>query len=1018
MTVVSLDVLALAAPAGAQEATTAPRAQGAKSDDSALQEVIVTSYRASLESAVNRKRDSSQPIESIVAEDIGKMPDQNVAESLQRLPGIQINRAGGKGTQVLIDGLGNNLITLNGEVFLTGRESYTSGEASGGGAGSNVQYASLEGIPSEEIGGIDVIKNPNASDREGGLGGTINLITRSALAQKDGLNLAANVRGTKASDAEGGVTPVATLVGGYKFNDNFAITASLSYDDQKTRDKQFQDQNRNQWLITDAAQVGAYVGSPSASTLSTMPGGQLYIIPQLAYLSDILQEVKTKGGALGAEWNWSETVTSSLNYFYVKEEDESTTYSNKVWFNGQGSAPGSLHPGIDPSQPFSIDSNGVVESATFMANGAETATLYQNQDAQSNTVHFTTRFDAGGPLAGDVGLFWAKATSELQAAQADVEHGLYNWSSPAASGATSPAAPGCNNGGAACDDGNHGYSFTWNNGGTSGLPSVSYPNSFGFTDLLSNPAYTTFKSNWAWANSLDEKNQAFRGNLHYKVSDGLTLSGGLRIAKRDVDQTFGRYLIDGATLGTSGVGAGTAAGNCCIAAGQSGTWLYYQDPGYAAIPFSIAGTLPAGSVGKSVPNLVKYYNSFASGKIAVKDPGVGGMKDPATYLSTVWAQGGVTNTTEKFFVDTLSSFSVEEKTSAAYVMADTGTAEDRYHASFGVRVVKTQLDVDNAQSAPLPTWFGTASWNGVNSNNIPISHGRTYTDVLPTLNFVFDATDAQKVRFGAARVVAPQNLFQLGLGNSYNFTRGADDPVTGGARFQFANGTSGNPNLDPFRASQFNLSWEDYLAGGGLVSAGFFYKQVDNFVVNANIATLVPDDFGGTTNNVVTPVNGGKGRIYGVEIGAQYSFSNGIGFAANYTRSESTSDQDTSFATDLPIPGVSKDSINLVAFYENHGFSARAAYAWRSKAVNNSLVGSTFPFPDQNGDIKVYGVYAAAYGQLDAQVGYDFGPRFGVVLSAVNLTNEKQHTYLQFTNLPFTYDDTGRRLFFGFKTKL
>ena len=162
------------------------------------------------------------------------MPDQNVAESLQRLPGIQINRAGGKGTQVLIDGLSNNLITLNGEVFLTGKEFYVSGEASGGGNGGNIQYSSLEGIPSEEIGGIDVIKNPTAADREGGLGGTINLRTRSALAQRDGLNLAANIRGTKATDAEGGVTPNATLVGGFKFSDNFAITAGLSYDDQKT----------------------------------------------------------------------------------------------------------------------------------------------------------------------------------------------------------------------------------------------------------------------------------------------------------------------------------------------------------------------------------------------------------------------------------------------------------------------------------------------------------------------------------------------------------------------------------------------------------------------------------------------------------------------------------------------------------------------------------------------------------------------------------------------------------------
>ena len=113
-----------------------------------------------------------------------------MAESLQRLPGVQIDRSGGKRPRhpVLIDGLRQNLITLNGEVFLTGREFYVSGEASGGGAGGNSQYGSLEAIPSEEIGGIDVIKNPSASITEGGLGGTIDFKTaRSAAAQPDGL---------------------------------------------------------------------------------------------------------------------------------------------------------------------------------------------------------------------------------------------------------------------------------------------------------------------------------------------------------------------------------------------------------------------------------------------------------------------------------------------------------------------------------------------------------------------------------------------------------------------------------------------------------------------------------------------------------------------------------------------------------------------------------------------------------------------------------------------------------------
>src|SRR3979490_1064224 len=190
-TVVSSGTLMLAPALKAQQTTTqssSTSTAGEASKDS-LQEVVVTGFRAALQSALDSKRKSELPIESVAAEDLGKMPDQNVAESLQRLPGVQIDRAQGQGTAVLIDGLRQNLTTLNGDIFLTGKALYVSGEASGGGAGGNAQYSSLEGIPSEEIGGIDVIKNPSAAITEGGLGGTINLKTRDPLAQPQGLTI-------------------------------------------------------------------------------------------------------------------------------------------------------------------------------------------------------------------------------------------------------------------------------------------------------------------------------------------------------------------------------------------------------------------------------------------------------------------------------------------------------------------------------------------------------------------------------------------------------------------------------------------------------------------------------------------------------------------------------------------------------------------------------------------------------------------------------------------------------------
>jgi iron complex outermembrane receptor protein len=1016
-TVVSSGALILAPGLKAQQtATQSSSAAGETSKDS-LQEVVVTGFRAALQSALDSKRKSELPIESVAAEDLGKMPDQNVAESLQRLPGVQIDRSQGQGTAVLIDGLRQNLTTLNGDIFLTGKEFYVSGEASGGGAGGNAQYASLEGIPSEEIGGIDVIKNPSAAITEGGLGGTINLKTRDPLAQPQGLTIGGNFRESY-GQGSGQWTPVGALVGSFKLNDRLAFQGSVSYDDEKTHTKEFEAANRSQWLTSSSA-TPPYVGPLTPAGLTMLPGGQLYTEPQLAYFSDIDDRRKILGATFGVTAQITDSIRSSLRWFHSREQDTTLTYSDKAWFNGAGATPATppkpqtLIPGIDPTLPYSIDGNGVVQNATFNANGAETATLYQQNVARANNYQFVTSFDDGGPLRGDLGLSYAKANSDLQASQADVEHGLYLTSAKVA---TSPTAPGCNNGASTCAGaGNHGYQFTYANGGTSGLPSVSYLAPY--ADVLSNPSYTTFKSNWAWANQTQQRQFAVKTNVQFDpafIKDvPSTLSAGVRYAGRDIDQTFGRYLIN------STLPDGSVAGN--VNDPNGGPYVYYQDPGYGTpnIPYSTA---------TSNPGLAKLVGNFAVGNILVKDPVTGGMTHPGSYLQTVWAGAGVPNMTERLFVDGLSSFSVRERTTAAYIMGDIGGPENHFHMNFGVRVVDTNLTIDNGQSAQVPTYYGTAVWNGVDSNVIPNQVKRNYTDVLPSFNFVLDVTETQKVRFGAARVVAPQDLFLLGLGNSYNFTRETNNRTnirTGKLDgFAFDGGSSGNAQLDPYRASQFSVSYENYFAQNGLVSVAGFYKQVDNFVIISNVATTVQDDFGGTTRTVKEPLNAGKGRIYGFELGGQYAFGsdllpwlNGAGVAANYTRSMSQSDQVTSFSTRASIPGVSKDSVTGTLYYERFGFSARASYSWQGKAVSDSLYGSTFQFNDQNNVSKVYQIFAAPYGQLDAQVGYDFDTHFGVLASAQNLTNAAQHTYLQWPNQPFTYDQWGRRFFVGFKFK-
>jgi len=988
----SLWVLAICTSANAQQAPSTP---DTKAKGTEVGEVVITGYRASLQTALINKRNSILPIESVAPEDIGKMPDQNVAESLQRLAGVQIDRTEGQGTTVLIDGLRQNLTTLNGDIFLTGKEIAVSGENSGGGSGAGNQYDSLESIPSEEISGIDVYKNPKASMTEGGLGGTIDLKLRDPLSGPDGLQIGGNLRGTTA-DGTNGWTPIGALVGTYKLNDRFGITGSISYDDEKTHTKEFQDENRSSWVITNSA-TAANPGNGTNATPTALPGGQHYIDPQLAYFTDQYDERKTLGASLGMAFEVTNAWTSHLNWFYSRDDDTQISYSDKVWFNGQGDASGNTAmPGIDAADPYSIDGNGVVQNGTFNANGAETATDYFHTISEANNFQWINRFDAGGPLKGDFDVYYSRATSNFQADQADVEHGLYN---TAGGVATSPGAPGCNNGADSCNGGNPGYQFTWNNGGTSGLPSVGY-----LSNVLNNPAYTTFKSNWAWANYTTQTDWSVKGDLQYKadfIPIESVFSTGFRVADRDIDQVFGRYLING-DLPTGQV-AGPVGPN-------EGPWLYYQDPGYSNgnninVPYSTA---------TSNPGLASTVNNFGVGPIIVKNPA--SMTNPSTYLEQVWAGAGVPNNTEKFFKDGLSSFDVKENTYAGYVMGDIGGPSDRFHINFGVRVVDTNLVIDNGEAAQSPTYYGTASWNGVDSNVVGVQTTRNYIDVLPSFNFVLDLTDEQKIRLDAARVMSPQDLFSLGLGNSYGFTRQGSSST-----FVFDGGSSGNPNLDPYRANQFDVAWEDYFTHGALISVSGFYKAIDSFVEQQNVATTI----GGVTANVSEPVNGGAGSIYGAELEFQYAFDGdwlwsglkGFGVAANYTRSQSYSQQLTSFSTSGPIPGVSQNALTATGYYERNGFSARLSWSWRDKSINDSPVGSTFAFDNQNGVSKIYSVYQAPYGQLDGQVGYDFTKQLGVIFSVQNITGSYQHTYLQWPDLPFTYDNWGRRYYAGVKFK-
>lgn len=172
----ALIALIATSPVMAQDANAEGDAQVAPQDgETTSEEIVVTGLRSSLDSAQDRKRDSDQIVDSVNAQDIGRLPDMNIVESLQRITGVQIERRYGEGgAEVAIKGRQNTpAVAIRGltqvRYLFDGRDTYSAG------GGRNL---AAEAFPPEILAGMDVYKNPSAEMIEGGIGGLVNLRTR------------------------------------------------------------------------------------------------------------------------------------------------------------------------------------------------------------------------------------------------------------------------------------------------------------------------------------------------------------------------------------------------------------------------------------------------------------------------------------------------------------------------------------------------------------------------------------------------------------------------------------------------------------------------------------------------------------------------------------------------------------------------------------------------------------------------------------------------------------------------
>ena len=1041
--------------------------------DDSVEEVVVTGIRGSLERSIDIKRNASNLVEAITASDIGKMPDQNVAESLQRLPGVQIDRQNGEGTKVRIRGLDQNITLLNGETFTSGLEYFQLGEA-------RTEFdSSLEGVPSELLGGVEVYKTPKASMVEGGMGGVVNLKTRDSLSINEPL-LAGNIKmdqGKYSEDAQ----PSGVLVIGNNWNDKFGAILSLTASKKTVHSDQMQSFSRENTAVrcTEGASLAADLTCVDGGG-DIVAGAQSYLVPGMWYVNDSEFERERVGGSLNLQWQVNDAVQLGLDYFHADLNVVNTQNIVKHAMNTDGSA------GIDESQPYVITQSagqkvGILRSGTILSPSGETNVAGEVSDAVTDNYLLTLKVDNGDAWRFTGKLGGSESELDQRSGYGDSRfspYGLTTWVGTGAGGNVNGWAHVNPNNGPAGYTGPTNRPFSY---ATGEKPNMRFADS----SWLSNPDFFTFKSYWALGSTTDQSSNSISGDFEYDIDMGdlKKLSFGVRAAEKQVEFNELRYMTDysrtsgvaqpnkydangnlvSATnynpaqqVAAGGVGiaeatyydlcgnGGLLAGNECDIDGDglddnqgAGPWGYFTDAGIGLKAFDL-------TTSNGTPMAQALYGLTQPGQRFGNSPGVIPWQTYAMnqsrystnndffpsggYQSTVltenasaitknvtgWIDGLTPDSPGQWFQVPLESWDITETTTALYAEADFEGDSVPYTLNIGARLVKTEVESKVAETTPESSLWSIATdgWNsqGVLLDWDVVTKKTDYWDVLPSLNFVLNTTDDTKLRFSAAKVIARPNLQSLGKGFGKNFTRTTDSQ---GDYFAYTGGSSGNPLLDPYRATQADVGFEWYMDDLSMVSVGAFVKAVDSFIQNETRLEFGDDARGGSLRGVNRPQNGSGGSVSGLEFSIQQGFDSGFGYSFNYTFSDSKTDTSTTLNEDIGLPGISENAFNLMGYYEVDAFSARVSYTWRDDYL--SPYRSVFAV---TGLAEGAAEYFNDYGQWDASFQYNISENVSVSAELLNITGEASSSYLGYPGIPMTYTNQEPRAVLGVSFKL
>jgi len=899
-------------------------------------EVIATGIRASLERGLDVKRNADSIVDAISAEELGKFPDTNVAESLQRITGVAITRSrGGEGQFVTVRGLGEefNQLTYNNRTLATeniGRE------------------FSFDVIASELISAAQVYKSQTASQIDGSIGGLVNIETAKPL-NNPGFHAAGQIATQYESLGEDFGVKASGIISNSFNNDTVGVLASIAYQQRDIR--------------TDTAESIAI--DQSADFNGDGVNDRLN-----SFNANINNEERERlGGTLAIQFAPNDDLEFTVDGLYTKFESPSLS-SSYSYFPNPGVVSGAVVDGnndvvsqtsnFDPANPFS-------NIFDFVARRAEADT-----DTFQIGANFKNRANE-------------TVTYELDASYSRADGVRDNIGSNNGSGSFFVVSfPGAN--------------FTQTAGGRvpnidfTALPNVDATQTVSIDQLPADGARLHFSRNSS--NEIEDEVFTLKGDLGFELDDTSKISVGAQYIDRTKSNTVfdnsndARFCGDG-NVSLPNVGPDANAFFCDRSLLFS-SFLDANQLSQLLIPFNGEDEDFLASTDANIPR------NFLTPNIDI-------VEQAFANLATQTGQPSFLDAVENA---TLSN-QIEESTLAGYVQADFegefGSVP--YRANAGVRAIYTDLTSTGEVSDLTFISLDPIATGGSGNNPITVetlgatSIANDYFDILPSFNIAFDVQDNLIVRAGFSRSLTRPTFNDLRTTFSVDQINEGQEQSSGG-----------DPQLEAVRSNNVDLSAEWYGDNGLSVTGAVFYKDISDFITNANTLqpVVVPNGVNQQTGEATGPVsvpflfsgpqNGDSAEIYGLELAAQQLFDNGFGVSGNLTLADSSS---TSGGVSAPLENISDFSFNGSVFYEANGIQARASVNHRGEYLSSTQgEGGFAEFTDD-------------FTQVDLSLSYDVNDNFTVFGEGQNVLNEQLFVFSERNTFLESFIDNGSRWIVG-----